>query len=97
MKPGNIHFEDKSKSSAAVTQTQFPLTLSYACAVHKVQRIRLSKAVVSLNLCKQKTFQPGQLYVASSRIANFNELYLTRPYNRALIKTNVAAKMSMSD
>ena len=45
MKPGNIHFEDKNKSSAAVTQTQFPLTLSYACAVHKVQRIRLSKAV----------------------------------------------------
>ena len=27
----------KSKSSVAVTQTQFPLTLSYPCTVHKVQ------------------------------------------------------------
>ena len=67
----------KSKISVAVTQTQFPLTLSYACIVHKVQGISLSKVVVSLNLYKQKAFQP---------------LYLTGSYNRALIKTNVAAK-----
>ena len=82
----------KSKSSVAVTQTQFALTLSYACAVHKVQRISLSKAVVSLNLYRQKAFQPGQVYVALSRIKNFEGMYLTGSYNRALIKINVAAK-----
>ena len=82
----------KSKSSAAVTRTQFPLTLSYTCTVHKVQGISLSKAVVSLNLCKQKAFQPGHVYVASSCITNFEGLYLTGSYNRALIKSNVAVK-----
>ena len=82
----------KSTSSVAVTRTQFPLTLSYACTVHKVLGISLSKAVVSVNLCKQKAFQPGQLHVALSCITNFDGLYLTGPYNRALIKTNVAAK-----
>ena len=57
-----------------------------------MQGISLSKAVVSLNLCKQKAFPPGQLYVALSCITNFDGLYLTGSYNRALIKTNVAAK-----
>ena len=82
----------KSKSSVAVTRTQFPLALSYACTVHKVQGISFSKAVVSLNLYKQKAFQPGQVHVALSRITNFEGLHLTGSYDRALIKTNVAAK-----
>ena len=47
---------------------------------------------MSLNLCKQKAFQPGQLYVALSHITNFDGLYLAGSHNRALIKTNVAAK-----
>ena len=47
---------------------------------------------MSLNSCKQKAFQRGQLYVALSRITNFDESCLTGSYNRALIKTNVAAK-----
>ena len=54
----------KSKSSVAVTREQFPLTLSYACIVHRVHEIRLSKAAVSLNLCNQKASQSGQIYVA---------------------------------
>ena len=42
---------------------------------------------MSLNLYKQKARQPGQVYVG-----NFGGIYLTGSYNRALIKTNVAAK-----
>ena len=60
--------------------------------LHKAQRIRLSKAVVSLNLRKQKVRQPGQVYVALSRITNFERIYLTCSYSRTLIKTNVAGK-----
>ena len=76
---------------------QFPSTLSYACTVHKVQEISLSKAVVSLNLYKQKAFQPGKVYVALSRIINFDGMYLTESYNSFFIKTNFVAKMRMSD
>ena len=68
-------------------QTQFTLTLSIACSLDKAQIISLSKAVVSLNLCKRKTLQSGQVYVG-----NFGGVYLTGSYNRALMKTNVAAK-----
>ena len=82
----------KIKSSVAVTRIQFPLTLSYVCTFHKVQGTSSSKVVATLNLCKQKAFQPGQAYVALRRITNFEGLYLTGSYNRALIKTNVAAK-----
>ena len=82
----------KSKSSVAVTREQFPLTLSYACIVHRVHEIRLSKAAVSLNLCNQKASQSGQIYVAISCITNFEGLYLTGSYNKTLIKTYVAAK-----
>ena len=82
----------KSKSSVIVIRTQFPLTLSYACTVHNVQEKSLSKAVVNLNLCKQKAFQLGKVYVTLSRITNFERMYLTGSYDRALTKTNVAAK-----
>ena len=91
-KKATFTLKKKSKSSVAVTRTQFLLTLSYAYTVHKVQGISLSKAIVSLNLCKQKSFLSGQLYVALSRITNLDGLYLAGSYNRALIKTNVAAK-----
>ena len=82
----------KSKSSEAETRTQFPLMLPYACTVHKVQRISLLEAVVSLNLHKQKPFQPEQVYVVLHHITNFERLHLSGSYNRALIKTNVVAK-----
>ena len=81
----------KSKSSVAVTREHFPLTLSYACIVHRVKEISLSKAAVGLNLCKQKAFQPGQVYVAISCITNIR-LYLTGSCNKTLIKMYVAAK-----
>ena len=78
----------KSKSLVTITRTQFPLTLSHACTTHKVLRISLSKAVVIRNLCKNKVFQPGQVYVALRRIANFEGIYLIGSCNRAFINTN---------
>ena len=76
----------QSKSSVIVKRTPFPLILSYACTFHKVQRMNLSKAGVSLNLCNQKAFEPGQVYVTLSRIANFDGIYLTWSYNRVWYK-----------
>ena len=91
-KPGNIYFEKEKWNLVKATPTKFPLALSYASTVNKLQGISLSKAVVSLNLCKQKAFQSWQLYVVLSCITNFHGLCLTGSYNGALIKNNVAAK-----
>ena len=60
----------KSKNSVTVTRKQFSLTLSYACIVHKVQGISLSKVEVSLNFWKQNVFQPAQVYVCSIKSHN---------------------------
>ena len=54
-------------SSPEIQRTKFPLTLGYACTVHKVQGLTLKKVVVSFELLKQRSFNYGQIYVALSR------------------------------
>ena len=51
-------------------QTQFPLTLAWACTIHKFHGLNLPKSVISLELEKHKPFKPGQIYVALSRVTN---------------------------
>ena len=41
---------------ASVKRTQFPLTLSWACTVHKVRGVSLTEGVVSFDLEFQKSF-----------------------------------------
>ena len=60
-------FAGNSCNSLSKQRTQFPLRLSWARTIHKVQGVT-SQAVVSFSLEKQKTFEPGQMYVALSRI-----------------------------
>ena len=43
----------KNKQQPSVKRTQFPLTLSWACTVHKVQGLSLAKGVVSFDLEKR--------------------------------------------
>ena len=73
----------KNRQQPSVKRTQFPLTLSWACTVHKVQGLSLTEGVVSLYLESQKSFNQEQMYVALSRITNINELHLTGKYNKA--------------
>ena len=82
----------KNKCQPSVKRTQFPLTLSWACTVHKVQGLSLTEGVVSFDLESQKSFNQGQMYVALSRISSINKLYLVGKYKKEAIKVNLAAK-----
>ena len=80
------------KQQPSVKRTQFPLTLSWACSVHKVQSLCLAEVVVRFDLEKQKSFNQGKIYVALSRISRMNKMYLTGSYNKTALKVNESAK-----
>ena len=56
--------------------TQFPLRLAWAVTIHKSQGKSYDRAIIDLG---QRSFAPGQTYVALSRLTALDGLYLTRP------------------
>jgi ATP-dependent exoDNAse (exonuclease V) alpha subunit len=55
---------------------QFPLRLAWAVTIHKSQGKTYDRAIIDLG---QRSFAPGQTYVALSRLTELDGLYLTRP------------------
>lgn len=86
-----IKFNKYSSSSPSLKRLQFPLMLSWACTVHKVQGKSFDKIVISFNLKKQRTFHTGQMYVALSRVRSLEGLYLTGTFKRSAIKADTRA------
>lgn len=68
---------------AQVSRRQFPLTLSWACTIHKVQGQTLDKIVIS---CEGR-YQPGQFYVAVSRVTKLSGLFFLK-FNENCISCN---------
>ena len=56
-----------------VVRSQFPLTLSWACTIHKVQGLSLTNVVVDLGL---SVFERGMGYAALSRLRTLSGLYI---------------------
>ena len=63
-----IKINMKSASSPHIRRMQFPLTLAWACTIHKIQGLTINVDVVGLELNKQKAFNQGQMYTALSKI-----------------------------
>ena len=63
-------------SSPEIQRLEFPITLAWACTVHKVQGLTLNEAVVSFELQRQNHFNFGQIYVALSRATSLQGLHI---------------------
>ena len=81
----DIRTIEKKQSSPVIKRTHFPLMFSWACAIHKVQGLSLNKIVISCDLLKQKSFNPGQIYVAVSRVTSLEGLFLIGEFNSSSI------------
>ena len=55
-------------------RVQFPLALAWACTVHKVQGLTLSKVAACLQLYKQNSFNARQLLVGLRRATSLSSL-----------------------
>lgn len=64
--------------------SQFPIILAYAITIHKSQGMTYQQIAVNIENC----FAPGQAYVALSRCADFNKLYLMKKVSPNCIITD---------
>ena len=85
---GRFKVKENRQSSPEIQRTQFPLTLAWACTVHKVQGLALPEVVFSFELFRQRQFNYGQVYVALSGVKALSDLYLVGDINTESIRTD---------
>ena len=79
---------NKGNDLNTVIRTQFPLVLAYGCTIHEVHGLTLDSAVISFDLVKQRSFNPGQMYVAMSRVKSMEGLHFTGQFRRNAFNCN---------
>ena len=75
-------------SSPELQRVQFPVTLAWACTIHKAEGLTLEKVVISANLIKQRAFNYGQIYVALSRSTSLQGLHILGQIETKHVKAN---------
>ena len=71
-----IKLRSGKASSPEVQRIQFPISLAWACTIHKVQGLTLQNVVISFNLNRQRSFNYGQVYVALNRATSISGLHI---------------------
>ena len=69
--------KDSVSQEEVGTFKQFPLKLAWAITIHKSQGLTLEKVIIDA----ERSFAPGQVYVALSRAVNLHNLYLKSGIN----------------
>ena len=75
-------------SSPEMQRTQFPITLAWACTIHKVQGLTVDRIVISSELNKQRSFNYGQIYVALSRAKTLQGIYILGELKKNHVRAN---------
>ena len=65
----------KRSALTPIKHTQFPLIFAWTSTVQKVQRLCLEQGVIDFDLQKRRSFGPGQMYTAISRVRNYDNLF----------------------
>lgn len=75
-------------SSPEMQRTQFPITLAWACTIHKIQGLTVDRIVISSELNKQRSFNYGQIYVALSRAKTLQGIYILGELKKNHVRAN---------
>ena len=59
----------------SIVRTNFPLSLSWACTIHKIQGASIDSCLMDLG---SSVFEPGMAYVALSRVTSLQGLFLLK-------------------
>ena len=71
-----------------IKHTQFPLTFAWTSTVQKVQSLCLELGVIDFDLHKQRSFGPGQMYTAISRVKNYDNLFCILEFKKSAKEVN---------